>query len=209
MRRNMKPMNKERGFSMMEVLTVCAIIGVMTTMAVPSVMRSIRSQRLMSGAQQVAQALQSAKFEAIRTNNRAQIQLDPASNTLRLVTWSGSTSTSATAVALPPEVQFSDLPSTMTGPSVITSAASNAGSITGQESNSRKAVSFPLSSSIRIATFTTRGLPGNTDGTNVYPGLVNWVYLTNSLGERMVVTITSAGSVQTWRWNASSSQWVN
>lgn len=202
-------MKKERGFSMMEVMTVCAIIGVMTTMAVPSVMRSIRSQRLISGAQQVAQALQSAKFEAIRTNNRAQIQLDTTSNTLQLVTWSGSTSTAAAAVALPPEVQLSDLPSTMTAPSVITSAASNAGTITGQESNSRKAVSFPLSSSVRVATFTTRGLPGNTDGTNVYPGLVNWVHLTNSLGERMVVTITSAGSVQTWRWNASSSQWVN
>lgn len=202
-------MKKERGFSMMEVMTVCAIIGVMTTMAVPSVMRSIRSQRLMSGAQQVAQALQSAKFEAIRTNNRAQIQLNTTSNTLQLVTWSGSTSTAAAAVALPPEVQLSDLPSTMTAPSVITSAASNAGTITGQESNSRRAVSFPLSSSVRVATFTTRGLPGNTDGTNVYPGLVNWVHLTNSLGERMVVTITSAGSVQTWRWNASSSQWVN
>lgn len=202
-------MRRERGFSMMEIVTVCAIISIMATVAVPGVMRSIRTQRLTSGAQQVAQALQSAKFEAIRTNNRAQIVFNTTSQTLQLVTWSGTTSTAAAAVALPAEVQFSSLPSNMTAPAIITSAAANAAAIPGQESDSQTAVSFPLSSGNRVATFTTRGMPGKTDGTNIDPGTVNWVHLTNSVGERMIVTITSAGSVQIWRWNAASSQWMN
>jgi prepilin-type N-terminal cleavage/methylation domain-containing protein len=197
----MSQMKNERGFSMMEIMTVCTIVGVMTTMAVPGMMRSVRTYRLGSAARQVAQALQAARFDAIRTNTSSQVKFDTTNFTVQ--------SGAGAVVALPPGVQFTSLPTGVTAPSVITAATTNATNIPGQVTDSATGVSFPTSAGLRVATFTTRGVPGNLNGTLISPGAVNWAYLINSQGEIAVVTLTGAGSTQVLRWNANTSQWIS
>ena len=56
------------GFSIIELLIVVGIILVVTTIAFPSVTRSMRAYRLSSTAANVAGSLQLARFNAVRLN---------------------------------------------------------------------------------------------------------------------------------------------
>ncbi|HZS05866.1 MAG TPA: prepilin-type N-terminal cleavage/methylation domain-containing protein [Blastocatellia bacterium] len=198
-----------RGFSILELTAVAAIIGITSAIAVPSLMGQLRSYRLDAAAQQVTQALQAAKLEAVRNNASYQVTFDTSNNTIQAA--------SNTAVALPQGVHFVSLASASPVPSIIqsavTAASADTNAIPGQQTNSLTAVSFPASGSANtyVATFTARGLPGRVSGSTVTsapPGMVNWVYLTNDQNtEKQAVTITNAGGIRIWRWDAATSQW--
>ena len=179
-------MKKERGFSAFEMLTVTGIVALSAGMAAPSVIKANRSYQLSAAAQQVSQAFQSAKFEALRNNTSQTVLIDPVANT---VTINGRT------INLPTGVTFQSQQSSTEIPDVIKNAASNGANISGQQSDEKMMVSFPKRASDNKyeATFNSRGMP------NVQPGAVNWIYLVNSNGERVAITLSSAGSTNTWR----------
>ena len=195
-------MKHEHGFSMLEIMMVVTIVGVMSAAATPSLTRALRSYRLSAGAQQIAEAIQTAKLRAVSTNQAQSVFFDTASNNNTI-----AVANSATAVSLPPGIQFAT-PS-VTPPPVVGTAVANATAIPGQQSDSCAAVSFPVfpvgstTSTVRAVSFNWRGLPA------VSPGAVNWIYLTNAQGELIAVTLSSAGSVGVWSWNASTSSWVS
>lgn len=201
-------MQTEPGFSSAELLVVGAIIGLSVTIATPGVLGTMRTERLNTAARQMAQALEAARYEAMRTNNRTQVQFDANSKTYRIITWSGTTPVLGNTFALPPEITFADLPENMTVPAVVSIAAAKADSIPGQEANARKMISFPGSSGIHTATFNAKGMPGKITGGQVEPGTVNWLYLTNSQGERVMLSVTSEGLMQTSQWQAGAAVWV-
>lgn len=181
---------------MFETVAVLAVIGVGMAIATPNLTRAVRTYRLNSGAQQVSNALQAAKFNAVRGNTTQSVFFNTSTNTISIG------ATTAAAIPLPSGVQFTS--PTVGAPPVAATAVANAGTITGQESNPNTAVSFPAvtgNTNFRQASFNSRGLPVMT------PGQVNWLYLTNTQGELMAITATSAGSIQTWRWDATASQW--
>ena len=201
MQQRLNHYHSARGMTLIETGVVMLVIGIAMAMATPSLTKAMRSYRLNSGAQQVANAFQSAKFSAVRTNAAQSVFINTSTNATAV----GAT-TSATATPLPTGVQFVTLPTSVTIPTIIANATPNAGTLSGQASNGRLAVSFGTVSGMtnfRQASFNSRGLPGP----NISPGAVNWVYLTNEQNELMAITITSAGSIQTWRWNAATSQW--
>lgn len=181
-------MKKERGFSAFEMVTVTGMVAISVAVAAPSVIKANRSYQLNSAAQQVSQAFQSAKYEALRNNSSQTVLIDPAANT---VTINGRT------INLPAGVTFQAQQSSTEIPAVIRTAAANG--ITGQQSNDKAAVSFPQRSSDNKyeAIFSSRGMP------NVQPGVVNWIYMVNSNGEKVAITLTSAGSANTWRKNSA------
>jgi prepilin-type N-terminal cleavage/methylation domain-containing protein len=181
-------MKTEQGFSALEMVAVAGIIGVAAAIAAPSVIKSNRSYKLEAAAQQVAQAFQSAKYEAIRNNASQTVLIDQANNT---ITINGNT------IQLPAGVTFQTQQSSTDVPTEIRAAALNGetGTIAGQTSNEKVAVSFPMRTSDNkyVATFNSRGMP------NVTPGAVNWIYLVNPDGEKVAITLSSAGSTNTWR----------
>jgi len=198
MRQQLK--KRSQGFTMIELVVTLLIIGIATAVAAPNLMRAMQTYRLNSGAQQVENALQAAKFASVRANTTQWAYFDTTNNTTSV-----GAATTAPATPLPPGIRFTTI--TGAAPTIISTAVTNAATIGGQQSNSATvAVSFPQvtgQTNFRQASFNSRGLPGP----GVNPGTVHWVYLTNSQNELMAVTLTSAGSVQIWRWNSSTSTW--
>ncbi len=186
-----------RGITLIEITVVMLVIGIAVAVAAPSLTRALQTYRLNSGAQQIADAFQLARFAAVRSNSAQSVFFNTSNNSLAV----GQT-TAATATLLPPGVRFAS--PTVAAPAIVANAAANAGTIAGQQSNAQAAISFPTvtgQTNFHQAAFTSRGLP------QVTPGAVNWVYLTNTRNELAAVTITSAGSTRIWRWNPTSSQW--
>jgi len=181
---------------MLEVITVAAVIGTAVAVSAPSLTRAMRSYRLSAGAQQIAGAIQTAKLRAIGANQSQSIFFDTTNNTIAVAN-------AATVVSLPSGIQF--VTPTVDAPPMVATAITNAASIPNQQSDPHAAVSFPVGSptTVREAVFNWRGLPA------VSPGAVNWVYLTNTQGELMAVTLSSAGSVNVWRWDPGASSWVS
>lgn len=185
-------MRKERGYTAIEMVTVTGMIGIVVAAAAPSIVKSNRSYKLNTAAQQVTQAFESARFEALRNNSSQTVLLDLANNTFTI---NGRTTKLPEGVTFQPQTSSSEVPD------VVKNAAANggAGIIVGQEPNEKLAISFPYRTSDAkyVATFNSRGLP------NVQPGVVNWIYLTNTDGEKVAITLSSAGSTNTWRKNGS------
>jgi len=60
----------ERGFSLLEMMAVVAILLILGAMASPSLMRAIRRYRLESSTRQIADILKRTRYEAMRRNQR-------------------------------------------------------------------------------------------------------------------------------------------
>ena len=88
----------DRGFSVIEILIVLAVVIVLVAISVPSIMNWVAQYRLGIGAQQVADSLQSAKMQAVSKTRRRELLFDVAGNRLGIE--------GATLVELPAGVAF-------------------------------------------------------------------------------------------------------
>jgi prepilin-type N-terminal cleavage/methylation domain-containing protein len=66
---------RRNGFSLVELVLSLAVLLVLTTLAVPVVVRSLQSYQLNSTASQLAGMLKFTKFEAIRRNTKVSCQI--------------------------------------------------------------------------------------------------------------------------------------
>jgi prepilin-type N-terminal cleavage/methylation domain-containing protein len=72
-----KPANRARtarGFSVVELVVVLAIILVLSSIAIPSLLSSLRTYRISSAASSLSALLQRARFEAIRHNTPISVR---------------------------------------------------------------------------------------------------------------------------------------
>ena len=66
--------NRQAGFSLIEILTVVAIIGILSAVSFPAISQYVRNYQIAGGAQGVASELQLARTKGIMRNvNRAAI----------------------------------------------------------------------------------------------------------------------------------------
>src|SRR6476646_4772933 len=63
------------GFSLVELVLSLAVLLVITTLAIPVVVRSLQTYQLNSSASQLAGMLKFAKFDAIRQNTPVSCQI--------------------------------------------------------------------------------------------------------------------------------------
>jgi len=63
-------MKRNAGFTLIEMMTAIAVLGVLTAVAVPSFTNMINRNRLASQSNELLSAIQFARIEAIRTNAR-------------------------------------------------------------------------------------------------------------------------------------------
>jgi prepilin-type N-terminal cleavage/methylation domain-containing protein len=80
-RRNKQPVaaksRHDRGFSMVELLVVLLIIMIVSGIAVPQIVATLRSYQVSSAASQVADAIKFSRFEAIRRNSNTSFLASP------------------------------------------------------------------------------------------------------------------------------------
>jgi prepilin-type N-terminal cleavage/methylation domain-containing protein len=69
------------GFSLVELVLSLAVLLVITTLAIPVVVRSLQNYQLNSTASQLAGMLKFAKFDAIRQNTKVSCQIKQSGST--------------------------------------------------------------------------------------------------------------------------------
>lgn len=77
-----KPTNLRRGFTLVEVLMVLGIMGILTLVTMPSLVKSIRGNRLRVGARTLVMAGNYARTMAILKNQDMKLTLDKAANSV-------------------------------------------------------------------------------------------------------------------------------
>lgn len=79
------PMKTHAGFSMIELLTVVAIVAILASVGLPALLDTVRSAQLRSSTSQLYDAIILARSEAVKRNIQVDVQpgttcVNPASN---------------------------------------------------------------------------------------------------------------------------------
>ena len=121
------PRTVTAGFSMVELVMSICVMLILTAMAIPALMRSLRTYQLNSAAASVSDLLKFTRFEAVRQNKKVSFLLKPA-NATDWIAWTGLSTDTAPA---PTEKQFpiagfaTLVTSGLSGPNIAGSGALN------------------------------------------------------------------------------------
>jgi type II secretory pathway pseudopilin PulG len=196
MRSSMQKKSGEAGFSLVELLTVVTIIIVISAMAAPSIMNSLRMVRLRGSASSMVTLFEQARQLAVR-NNRGYVVL-PVVNGGRSYWYIDLNNN---------QVMDANEPRVILSPSVSAAAAPP----------SAASLSLPGGANYyQLATqtgpaFNTRGLPcyitanscvNYNPATGNYENFVYYLQ-DNGLGGTlyMAITVAPTGKIKTWKWN--------
>lgn len=78
-------MDDKRGFTLVELITIAAIIGVVSVAAFPVFVNVLPTQRTRGAARELVDLLNQARQLAIATNRDYRVQVDTVNNRLRFV----------------------------------------------------------------------------------------------------------------------------
>lgn len=224
----------ERGFSLIELLVVCAIAMVMVAMSAPLVVNITNSYRLRSAGGEYANMVQMARVKAVTLDNYEPVYATTGSlynnlfnGFIDLNQKGGSTGTYSASPASEPGVVFS--------PVVTIQSAASAPHVTNLESqflNGSSSASVAINkntwvgANTAVVSFGSRGLPcyltsappTNGGGTCSYTynnggtlePIAFEVFLQNqNTGMWEAVTINPAGRVREWRYDSSTTAWIS
>ena len=89
--------DKVRGFTLIELMLVLAVLGLISAMAIPAVLNTTRQIKLAANARAVERELQGARMKAVRSNRAIRVRFNcPATGQYRMVELLGSKQTPAT-----------------------------------------------------------------------------------------------------------------
>ena len=89
--------DKVRGFTLIELMLVLAVLGLISAMAIPAVLNTTRQIKLAANARAVERELQGARMKAVRSNRAIRVRFNcPATGQYRMVELLGSRQTPAT-----------------------------------------------------------------------------------------------------------------
>jgi Tfp pilus assembly protein FimT len=186
-----------KGFSIVELLVVLLIMMIVSAIAVPQVVATLRSYQVSSAASQVADAVKFARFEAIRRNSTTSFLASPLG-----ARWAVGTDSNGNAALDVSERQYEVvgnvtlLPAASVPTSVTLPAALNVPAITVISANA----------AIKTIAFDPRGavnFPASAGGVaTVYVLYLGPVYLTTQ--DYRAVVVMPSGITQIWAGNALS-----
>jgi len=177
---------REAGFSLVELMVVCVVIAIISTMAVPNIFRTYRIYQLDASGHSVASLLQQARMQAVKTNLPAYANYNNDANAnLAFVVSDPSTTAYPSGnpdVALPAGVTFQAAPPDHAQlDAYLNGGTPQVGGSIG---------------------FNARGLPCIESGGNpaVCPSTTagfEW-FMQSTIGWE-AVTVTAAGRIKSWR----------
>jgi prepilin-type N-terminal cleavage/methylation domain-containing protein len=182
--------SKEKGFSLLELLIVCVVLGIIATLAVPNIMQINANYKLDAAGHSVASLLQQARMQAVKTNQPAYARYDTAKN-IAFVTDDPSNGYASGN----PDVALASGLSFQTGPPDHSQLDAYVGGNSPQ-----------ILSDIG---FSARGLPCTISGSNpsVCPNVTSgfeWFVQNTSYGGWEAITVTPAGRIKSWRLSKQS-----
>lgn len=182
------------GFSLVELVLSLAVLLVMTSLAIPVVVRSLQSYQLNSSASQLAGLLKFTKFDAIRQNTPVSCQVRQQGSTWRI--WADSNGDTVPNGAEPQMIiggTFTLLPAALVpDPSPIKAALGGGSGLPWNV----------VSGANGSVTYDQRGVIDNLTVYVLYIGSS-----TNpDIGYRAIVTLPS-GAVQVWASSSSGNWW--
>jgi prepilin-type N-terminal cleavage/methylation domain-containing protein len=175
-------MKKDKGFSLIELAVVMAIVAIMAAVTVPTISSTMRNLKSMTDARSIATALTVAKLKATSQLTRYQLVLDLPNNRWRMEKFNKATAQYEIDGAITP------LSTEDSGYRVAFRTASTSAP-TG----------FSTSSS-NLIRFNSRGIPINTSGATVADTAIYLQDPDNSYA----ITVSLSGKIQLWQKRGST-----
>jgi len=188
----------QRGFTLIEMLAVVAVIGIVSIMVIPSITRGAEANRLNSSGRAIAQEVAVAKMRAAASFTRARVFANRDANTYALQVWNRTTNTWGTEGGTQPLAY-----GVFFGVGGVTAPPPNTQPLLVQSPDCTDDLGVAIANTSCIV-FNSRGIPvdaaGNPTGNNA-------LYITNGIGV-FGTTLTATPLVRLWWSPSSTTAWV-
>ena len=197
------------GMSFLEIMLVAAIAVILMAIAVPSGFKSVGNYQLHADSTALASYLNLVRMRACSQYLPYSLDVNPTTNTyvveqLAPITYNPI----PTAAPTTPSYSSQSPPFYEYGTQYLTAGETVADCLPAGST------AFPAPVSANPATcngsfqvyFNTQGFPVDSTGSALASGGLA-IYLTSPDSRIDAVTVSSGGAVQTWYWNAGTSQW--
>lgn len=191
-------LRSERGFSLIEILLVLAIMGVLAAMAVPMSGNAVKYIRISGDARDISNALAVTKMRAAAKFTKARLFVDRSSNSYYIQTYdktSGTWTTETGTTLLSSYVSF--------GYGTVGTPPSNTQTSIDQPSACWNTASPPAAiGNSSCVVFNSRGIPITGDTTASPTG--DYALYINDGTFVYGVTVAATGFIRSWRTNFTS-----
>ena len=182
-------MNKEHGFTLVELITTMAILAIISATAVPNFSAWKTNYQIRAESERVYMDLLSAKMTAIKNNNDVVVTFVPASHSYSILNDTDSDGTADTGESLKNRTLENDVLFGFNGPSII-----------DMDGTSRSVVVWMPPSN--IVTFDARGQASTS-------GVIFLIHSTDAATSndrlRGISIIQATGAAELWKYSSSIS----
>lgn len=199
-----EPGKPDRGFSMIELLTVVLIIGLISVLTLPQALTAVKGYRLHSDTAAISGELNMARFRATSQNTPYRIQIDMAAapHKFSLDRLCGATLASVDSHCSGPYQARTN--GTELGPQPI--ELGNAFTTTNPGGVSAYPGTITGGTAATVFYFNTRGMPVDSSGNPLTNGGAV-IYLTNGSSLTDAVVVSVGGRVSTYQWKPTAGTW--